>query len=141
MLKNFCIIVKDFFVSSYKIIKNTILCISFAITSVFKMIKGFFIAIKSIIDFIYKCAFIAFIIAIGYFAYIIYNNAMTINNKLDNLLVSMQSISSFLDKGNTIKETADKTTKNIINQTSNTAKEVKNKGNNIVNKIKKYFSK
>ena len=138
MLKSICIIVKDFFVSSYKIIKNTILCIFFAITSIFKAIKGFFIAVKSIIDFIYKCAFIAFIIAIGYFAYIIYNNAMSINTKLDNLLVNMQSISSFLDKSNTIKETADKT-KNIINKTSNTAKEVKNKGNNLIEKIKKIF--
>ena len=63
---------------------------------------------------------------------------MSINTKLDNLLVSMQSISSFLDKSNAIKETADKT-KNIINKTSNTAKEVKNKGNNLIEKIKKIF--
>lgn len=136
MIKNIYLSIKKIIITLYKIVKNSFLCVAFTIKSVFVFIKSFFIAIKSLIDLIYKTCFILFVVAVGYSAYKIYVGANTMNKKLDQVIVSLQSLSSIMDSGNkTLQKTTD-ATKNIIDTTTKTTQEIKQKGNSLIKKIK-----
>ena len=76
--------------------KGIYTCIKYVVS----IIKGFFIFIKSIIDFFYKLVFMLFVCVVGLVIYKIYHNAADINKKLDEVKSSVQSILSFTNKSN-----------------------------------------
>lgn len=76
--------------------KGIYTCIKYVVS----IVKGFFIFIKSIIDFFYKLVFMLFVCAVGVVIYKIYNNASDINKKLDEVKSNIQSILSFTNKSN-----------------------------------------
>ena len=68
------------------------------IVGFFALVKTIFISVKAIIDVIYKTAFIAFFIAVGFVVYKIYTNATMINGKLDGIMQDMQKINTIIGK-------------------------------------------
>ena len=76
--------------------KGIYTCIKYVVS----IIKGFFIFIKSIIDFFYKLVFMLFVCVVGLVIYKIYHNASDINKKLDDVKSNIQSILSFTNKSN-----------------------------------------
>ena len=104
--------------------KGIYTCIKYVVS----IVKGFFIFIKSIIDFFYKLVFMLFVCAVGVVIYKIYNNASDINKKLDDVKSNIQSILSFTNKSNELLNNinslsllnGDKKNNNVKNDTTST---------------------
>ena len=104
--------------------KGIYTCIKYVVS----IVKGFFIFIKSIIDFFYKLVFILFVCVVGVVIYKIYNNASDINKKLDDVKSNIQSILSFTNKSNELLNNinslsllnGDKKNNNVKNDTTAT---------------------